>query len=157
VVSIAAACKNVGDIGPRAACGAFHSPGSAKIEGFIVPDLPQNKQAADIYAATSVLQDILKFLVSPTSTKEDKPSVRLCKILILTESHTLVQGISSDAFWKWKEEDDFEMSKKHEMANGKLLMALDDTIEKFRNERKIPVWFWLVDRGTLEDARTLAN
>ena len=137
MVSIAAACKNVGDIGPRAACGAFHSPGSAKIEGFIVPDLPQNKQAADIYVATSVLQDILKFLVSPT--------------------HTLVQGISSDAFWKWKEEDDFEMSKKHEMANGKLLMALDDTIEKFRNERKIPVWFWLVDRGTLEDARTLAN
>ena len=156
MVSIAAASQSVGDNGPRAACGAFYGPGSVKNEGFIVPDLPQNKQAAEIYAATSVLQDILKSLESSTSTKQDRPSVRLCKILILTESATLVPGISSDAFWEWKE-DDFEMNKKPPVANAKLFMALDDMLEKFWDERKIPVWFWLVEKGTLQDARILAS
>lgn len=156
MVSVAAASQSAGDNGPRAACGAFYGPGSAKNEGFIVPDLPQNKQAAEIYAATSVLQDILKSLESPTSAKQDKPSVRLCKILILTESATLVQGISLDAFWQWKE-DGFEMNRKPPVANAKLLMALDDMLEKFWDERKIPVWFWLVEKGTVEHARILAS
>jgi hypothetical protein len=67
-----------------------------------------------------------------------------------------VQSISSDEFWVWKD-GNFEMNKKDAVANGKLFMALDDMMEKFWDQRKIPVWFWLVEKGTLQDAKGLAS
>ncbi|KAG4434578.1 hypothetical protein IFR05_009934 [Cadophora sp. M221] len=73
--------------------------------------MPQSKQAIEIYAATYVLDDILKRIDLTPDTKGNggQGKAIICKVLVLTDSQALVDGISFDKFWEWKN-NDFEMS-----------------------------------------------
>ncbi|KUJ20763.1 ribonuclease H-like protein [Mollisia scopiformis] len=139
VVSIDGACRDNGRRGARGSIGVFFGPGASKnYYELLRPSLPQTNQVAELRA-------------SPDGEKHDE---NVCKLLVITDSAYLVNGIS-EYIWKWKT-NGFRNSKGQPVANREIWEELDGLMGEFE-AYGIPVWFWHVKRELNQDADRLAN
>lgn len=145
-MSVDGACRNNGRRNAQASIGVYFGPRAESNYSELLPeDLPATNQVAELYAAISALQDTLD---------HRGPDREFCKVLILTDSKYLVDGIS-EWIWKWKRNGYLNV-KGLAVTNKELFQTLDCLISRLEQNGS-DVWFWHVGRENNREADRLAN
>jgi ribonuclease HI len=145
VIFIDGACRNNGTYNARASIGIFFGPGCERNYGEELPDdLPATNQVAELYAATTAIQD----------TIDHEGDRKLCKLLIVTDSKYVVDGIS-DWIWKWKR-NGWKTSNGTAVTNRDGFEELDRLVKQLE-AKDTDVWFWHVPRALNREADRLAK
>lgn len=146
-VFIDGACRDNGRSYARASIGVFFGPGSERNYGCILGSRIQfTNQVAEISAAINAIRDTRSWY-----PEEEK---KICKLLIVTDSKYLVEGIS-DYIWKWKR-NGWRNARGEPVHNQELFQELDGLVSEMEEEG-IEVCFWHVRRELNGEADRLAN
>lgn len=141
------ACRNNGRYGARAGLGVFYGPRSDwNSSALLAGHISATNQNAEIYAAMMAVQDMID--MDPDGERD------MCKLLIITDSKYVVDGISR-WIWRWKR-NGWRTANGTPVTSRKGFERLDRRVRRLE-ERGIDVWFWHVPRELNRDADRLAN
>lgn len=115
--------------------------------GWIPQDIPQNYQAAELYAVKTAI-DVFRDKIH---TSPDFKGIN--NVVIMTESAYVVDSMSQDV-WKW-EEKGYTTARKTPVVNSIALKELHELINGLE-EKDISVKFWLVIRRHNREAKQFA-